>query len=354
MRIKKNNKIPEVSELSEHDAALYDAMFEGKKQTTSPIPIFPQLSVALGILVFVFSVTYIGTSPKITEKINSDDFRIEASVPQTPPIKQVPNDSFANTSLIAHSAFVWDVQEQKILYNKNGDAKLPLASITKLMTALVTYELIDPDERIYISPDSLKTEGESGFTDGEEFSMQDLNDLTLISSSNDGAVALSIEAARAASSKNPEQVFVTAMNLKAKELGLTHTSFQNATGLDIDEKTAGAHGSARDVALLMEHIILEQPETVALTTLSSARISNNDGSYHLINNTNESVNDIQGLIASKTGFTDLAGGNLVVAFNAGLNRPVIVVVLGSSQDGRFTDTLDLIERTRKSLITSTE
>jgi len=70
---------------------------------------------------------------------------------------------------------------------------------------------------------------------------------------------------------------------------------------------------------------------------------------YFANNTNIFVDKIPNLIASKTGFTDLAGGNLVIAFNADINRPIIISVLGSTEEGRFTDVLQLIEATIKQL-----
>lgn len=350
-----NIVVGENLESAEHDTVLLETVLEHNEQSTSPIPVLPQLSVALGILVFVFGVTYIGSAHTLAKKVVTPDVRVEASLSTNASDSAEKNAHvFDNTQLIAKSAFVWDVAEQKILFNKDGDAELPLASITKLMTALVAYELLDPEQKIRISNDSIKTDGDSGLSEGEEFSMQDLTDLTLISSSNDGATAISAEAARSISGRDPEEVFVTAMNLKAKELGLMHTSFKNTTGLDLSSTSIGAYGSARDVALLMENIIVQHAEVTALTSLDVTTISNKKGEYHLVKNTNESVNDIEGLIASKTGYTTLAGGNLVVAFNVGLNRPVIVVVLGSSQNGRFEDTLTLVEKARRFISNKSE
>ncbi len=310
---------------------------------TSPVPVLPQLSVALGLLVFVFGVTYIGASSVLT-KSQASDIHIEAT-PATSTVDPVPlSHIFEDTEIEARSAIVWDVQTQRVLFNKNADDQRPLASITKLMTALVAYELLDPEDTVAIS---LQAEGNSGLNEGETFTMQNLADLTLIESSNDGATALG---ARAGSTvlpdEDPNAVFVQAMNLKAEELGLTKTYFKNSTGLDISETQAGAYGSARDVALLMEYIITNVTDAVALTNTDVTTINNKNGDYHLVKNTNEVVNDIDGLIASKTGYTLLSGGNLVVAVNVGLNRPVVVAVLGSSYDGRFADTMELIERAR--------
>lgn len=316
-------------------------------KNASPIPVLPELSVALGLLVFVFSITFIGAKNTILPKAITDDFRVEKKIVSVDEAPQTPG--FESISLDAQSVVVWDVQTQKVIYEKNADDQLPLASVAKLMTALVAYELLDPSDRVSIPLSALQVEGDSGFVDGEMFTMQDLVDLTLISSSNDGAAALSANAGNAVlPSNNPEEVFVTAMNLKAQELGLTKTYFENSTGLDLSPTQAGAYGSARDMSLLMEYIITHT-DAAALTTLDLTTVNNVNGAYHLAKNTNEVVNDIDGLIASKTGYTELAGGNLVVAFDAGFNRPIIVTVLGSTQQGRFTDTLQLVEKTRAQL-----
>jgi D-alanyl-D-alanine carboxypeptidase (penicillin-binding protein 5/6) len=137
------------------------------------------------------------------------------------------------------------------------------------------------------------------------------------------------------------------MNVRAEELGLTKTQFKNSTGLDISPSEAGAYGSARDIARLMDYIVTNAPDTVALTNLEVTTIENEEGAYHTAKNTNDVAGSIDGLIASKTGYTALAGGNLVVALNVGLNRPIVIVVLGSSYEGRFTDTEKLIERVRQ-------
>ncbi len=336
------NELPEEEHLVTIDEVL------SQHPNTSPVPVLPQLSVALGLLALVFSVTYLGMSGVPDTKIQaSNTVRIDTPLPAYTQNAFSKLNAFENVSLLAKSAIVWDVQQQKILFNKNADDIFPLASITKLMTALVAHKLLDPGETIPISLSALKTEGDSGFTDGEAFTMQDLIDLTLIESSNDGAVALGAAAGSAIlQSQSAEEVFIHAMNVKAEQLGLVNTTFNNMTGLDLSPEKAGAYGSARDVALLMEHIITVTPDLVAQTTVSETAIHNTDGAYHTVENTNDIVRSIDGLIASKTGYTPLAGGNLVVAYNAGLNRPIIVVVLGSTHEGRFHDTLALIDRTR--------
>lgn len=313
------------------------------------VPVLRQLVVALGILAVVFGSTYAGTLASLrNQKADvTSDVRVEATLADVSQAEPMLSKYFNDVVLTAKSAFVFDVQKGKVLFNKNGDEELPLASVTKLMTALVAYELLETGATVPISVDAIRESGDSGFTDGETFSARDLIDLVLIESSNDGARALSSAAGNALIETNdPNSVFIEAMNLKAEEIGLTRTHFSNATGLDLSSTEAGAYGSARDMAFLMEYIVTKYPDLVALTSTELTKIDNKEGDYHLVKNTNEAVSEIPGLIASKTGYTALAGGNLVIAFEAGLNHVIVVAVLGSTEEGRFEDVVLLSERAR--------
>jgi D-alanyl-D-alanine carboxypeptidase len=321
------------------------------------MPVLRQLGVAVFLLVLVFSTTYVGTilalfEPK--EKAESFDVYVDARIEDSPDDGKLDNP-FALLDIQAEAAFVWDVREQRVLMERNSDTALPLASITKLMTALVAYELLEDESKVNITIDAIKTDGDSGLSDGETFSLHDITDMVLIASSNDGAEALAAQAGSAVKGAvDPERLFVHAMNIRAEELGLTNTRFMNATGLDMSEEEAGAYSSARDVALLMEYLIMHYPQVTKLTTIDKTRIYNEQGNYHEVENTNVVVGDIEGLIASKTGYTTLAGGNLVVAFDAGLNRPIVAAVLGSTFNERFTDILALTAAARQYVATQPE
>lgn len=347
------NTTQSISESEDTQTALveetktYHRRTERGKFRISNIPVLPQLAAALSLLLIVFGITYIGVAGTIAPAPTQSSY-IETTVEARENETLQTSNPFEGTALEAKSAIVWDVRNREVLFSKNADEPLPLASITKLMTVLVASELLGPNEIVPVSLEALRTEGDSGLIDGEKFIVQDLTDLILITSSNDGAAALSASAgAIVEKNYDPEEVFVHAMNLRAQELGLTHTQFFNSTGLDLSESEAGAYGTARDMAHLMAYIITEAQDAVALTKADLVKIWNTDGLYHIAQNTNEIVNDIDGLIASKTGYTELAGGNLVVAFNVGLNRPIIVAVLGSTYSGRFEDATNLIERTRR-------
>ena len=131
------------------------------------------------------------------------------------------------------------------------------------------------------------------------------------------------------------------MNAKARKLGLAQTYYLNATGLDGSEQVSGGYGSARDVAFLLAYIIKNAPHAISATRYSSVAVVSSQASY-TAKNTNSSLPQIPGLIASKTGFTTLAGGNLAVVFDAGFNHPIAVVVLGSTREGRFRDVQKLV------------
>lgn len=340
----------EQHELILHEAPEEASYVEPILQTPEPghMPVLRQLGVALFLLVFVFSTTYVGTLMALFEPEEQvSDVLVSTRLTEETLPEATYKDPFAPLALKARAAFVWDVREQKVLYNKNSDEVLPLASVTKLMTALVAYEILDDESLIEVNIDAIKTDGDSGFTDGETFSLKDITDMVLIASSNDGAAALGAAAGNAVEgSVDPDKLFVHAMNLRASELGLSNTRFKNATGLDISPTEAGAYSTARDIGLLMEYLIVNYPEITRLTTTDAARVYNENGAYHDIENTNDVVNEIEGLLASKTGYTELAGGNLVVAFEAGLNRPIVAVVLGSTFYERFSDIVSLTDSAR--------
>lgn len=314
------------------------------------MPVARQLTILGLILVGILSVSAV---PKIMAGLTDTNIQ-PANVPGTPSEQTTETDDtdpdpFASISITGKAAFVWDVNKQRVLYEKNPDTQLPIASITKLMTALVAHELVSEQTDISIPEHAVLQDGESGFVEGESFTLDTLTDLTLMSSINDGAFAIATAAGALLDQSEPTRTFVEAMNIRADELKLTQTYFRNPTGLDISETEAGAYGSARDIAFLMEHMLTETPELLEATTESDSTYYNAAGAYHEAENTNYTVNEIPGILGSKTGYTTLAGGNLVVAFDAGLNRPVIVVVLGSSYNGRFDDVLSLTAAARDAL-----
>ena len=303
------------------------------------MPTIPQLAIALGGLVLIFGVSYLPFR-------SSDVVRNAPIIPvQSAVVTTDETDYFSDVSITAHSAYVWDIRNQRVLYSKNAGAQLPLASLTKLMTALVASENLSGQETVIITDEAIRQEGDSHFTSGEHFSFTNLIGLTLMTSSNDGAYALAAAAGASLGTSNTSGVsFIDAMNARGEELGLSQSYFTNPTGLDVDEQVSGSYGSARDMASLMEYIATKHPDILAETREQASTIYDEAGVPFNASNTNEVAGRIPSLIGSKTGFTDLAGGNLVIAFDAGLNRPIVISVLGSTREGRFDDMMMLVKR----------
>ncbi len=254
----------------------------------------------------------------------------------TPP---PPPKPFPAVTTEAKAVVVWDVEKNEPLYFMNADNKMPLASITKLMTALVASEIFAPEDIIPISESALGGGSNAGLMAGDSWTAKNLIEYKLTTSSNGAGTAL-LEAA-----KNRGIDFVAKMNERAQTLGLTNTFYINETGLDIEGSYGGSYGSAIDTAKLLSYIVAEKPDLLVSTTRSYITRTSASGRSYTGENTNEIVGKIPGLIGSKTGFTLAAGGNLAVAFDAGLARPIVVVVLGSSKNGRFTDVLTLTKAT---------
>jgi D-alanyl-D-alanine carboxypeptidase (penicillin-binding protein 5/6) len=304
-----------------------------------------QLGVLLVILAGLFSAIFLG--PKQTANVQ-DTVDIK-SVPTKPEASAEVPVGLSETKVRAKAAYVLDVKTGKTLYAKNETEDLPLASITKLMTALLAYELAAADTDTRLSTRAVAQEGGDGLLAGEEFSLENLSKLALISSSNDAAYELGASTGALLGDKDPTRQFVEGMNIRAEELNLSSLKFKNTTGLDLSPSEAGAVGSARDVSLLMQYLLQNYPELLESTTLGGARIYNAKGEYHDVENTNEALYAIPNLIGSKTGYTDLAGGNLTIAFDAAMDRPIIITVLGSTRDERFTDVIRLVNAVRASI-----
>lgn len=261
---------------------------------------------------------------------------------------------FPNVTLLAGAAIVLDETTGEILFEKNADVQLPLASLTKIMTVLVASELAPDNVVVSISGDALKTEGENGFTEGERWRFEDLLEAMLVKSSNDSAAAIASVAGAFApvgtsSADTLEERFIERMNERAKELRLSATYFLNPTGLDTNEAVSGGYGSARDTALLFGKAVRRAPMAFEATREESVTLHSLDDAKYTFDNTNTEVKGLPGIIASKTGFTDLAGGNLAVMFEAGPVHPITIIVLGSTKEGRFEDAKKLSEATLRFL-----
>jgi len=314
---------------------------EDQPSLANRFPVRRQLLI-IGVFMFLLFAGF--TIPKTIALLHSEDSdtTIQASTNLATDTQEVTPKIITDVKIYADAAFVWDVVGQRALYQKNADEPLPLASITKLMTALVAYELVTSDTPVTITKTAAAQQSGGSFTEGEVFAAKELADFALISSYNSAAYTLAATVGELLGDEDAVTQFVAAMNIRAEELNLTTLEYVNPTGLDVSATEAGAVGSARDTAFLMEYILLNHPEILTPTVTEYTRLYNQSGAFHEAYNTNDILTDIPNLLGSKTGFTDLAGGNLIIAFDAGYNRPIIVTVLGSSRNERFSDIKKLV------------
>ncbi|MDO8564618.1 MAG: serine hydrolase [bacterium] len=277
-----------------------------------------------------------------------------SAVPEVSVNEEAPAvNPFEHLALEARAAFVYDAKTKETLYAKNAEEELPLASLTKIMTAATALTLLPEDTQIRIDSEDLSTEGDTRLRPGEVWKLRDLLQFLLIESSNDGAQAVSTRAGMIASGIPDREAgrifFIARMNTLGKELGLTSTFFRNETGLDQSASAVGAMSNAREAAHMLAATLSRFPGVFRATKWSDLLLSSEDGTSRRAHNTNKSADRFPLLLASKTGYTDLAGGNLVVAFDAGFGHPIVIAVMGSTLEGRFTDAEKLVWATLASL-----
>lgn len=248
--------------------------------------------------------------------------------------------AFAHVPIEATAAIVYDLATKETLYEKNADVQLPLASLTKLLTVYAALAKLPPEMPVTISKSAAAVEAPRVFNAGQEFSLADLARLTLTASLNDGAAAIASAAAERENRSESE-----ALAVAAGSLALSQTYAVNGNGLDMNAAISGGYGSARDMARLSGALVALAPSVAEATTQSSAHAVSAGGTSFTVKNTDPIVNTIPRLLLSKTGYTDLAGGNLVLVFDAGIGHPIAVVVLGSSLSARFTDGAALVAAT---------
>jgi D-alanyl-D-alanine carboxypeptidase (penicillin-binding protein 5/6) len=264
-------------------------------------------------------------------------------------------DPFADIALQAKSVYVQDIVTGKVLFQRNADEQRPLASLTKVALALVVAESIPADTVITIPYDTAPRGAAERLAKGEKWKVSDVLSFTLTASSNEGADILAAAVDGAVRAKYPQAsegaAAIWRMNDLAHSLGLSTMNFYNDSGLDLDVQAgrAGAYASAHDVAVLYAYAASTTPSTFAGTTRDGILLTDENGNTASAFNTNEALGAIPGLIMGKTGYTDLAGGNLAVVFDVGLSHPVIAVVLGSTIDGRFSDMKQIVPAARKAV-----
>lgn len=256
-----------------------------------------------------------------------DNFpRIETFQVATAPI---PQTSINKTpSVTAAAAIIYDPKSAVVLYEKNADSLIPPASTTKIVTALVVlanYKLQDVFKIGDLDVDGQKMR----LVNGEEITVEGLLNGLLIFSANDAAEVL------ANNYPGGREKFIEEMNIIAEALNLTNTHFNNPSGLF----ESGHVSTARDLARLAAFAINNKTLAEIVRTKDRTVVSIDGLNKHKLTNLNQLLWDTPGVIGIKTGNTE-EGGEALVTFVERDNKPLVIVVLGSTD--RFSDTKRLI------------
>ena len=228
----------------------------------------------------------------------------------------------AETTVSAKSAILIDACDGTALFEKNADEPLPMASTTKIMTALVVLEHADVTQTVSVPAKAVGTEGTSAYLyQGEKITVRDLLFALLLQSANDAACALALY-----TSGNLED-FAALMNQKARSLGMVNTAFKNPHGLPAE----GHYSTARDMAILMK-AALQNPDFLAISGAANHTTKSLEGgTVHYFRNHNRLLSDYDKCIAGKTGYTKSAGRCLVTAAEENTAR-LICVTLSAPDD----------------------
>lgn len=233
----------------------------------------------------------------------------------------------------APQAIVVDPTTGRVLYEKNADRSVPVASLTKLMTALVFLEL-QPElsQQVPVAREDWVGAGQTQLRIGERVSLDNLLHMSLMVSDNCATRTLARE------SGLDREDFLAAMNRKALEIGMSHTRFVEFTGLD-ERNVATASDIAKLVEAASRHPTIHTITTTRSHEFRSARRG------HFIGNTNRLLYGRYEVVGGKTGFIQEAGYCFATWVRT-QGRDLITVVLGAPTNAtRFADTVRLIQRT---------
>jgi D-alanyl-D-alanine carboxypeptidase (penicillin-binding protein 5/6) len=304
------------------------------------------ITIILGVLAgesvfFVFTYPlninseYLGANPAQDQTANppvqaQQAFLLPLSESDSSPVRDF---SISEPQVDAKAVILYDASSNNILFSKNAEKRLPIASITKLMTAIVILDNLSLEDVYTVRPEDINAAGlGADLYNGEKIKAGDLLEVMLVKSSNDAALTFAFNA------KNRGTDIVAKMNEEAATLGMGNTHFADPAGLD----DGATFSTAGDLVRLVRQV-LNYPLILKILTSKSADVSSTDGTivHHLIN-TDQLLRQIPSIIVGKTGFTDLALGTMALAVKINQGKATLIsVVLGSND--RFGETKKLID-----------
>lgn len=265
-------------------------------------------------------------------------------------VKPYPRDNNRKglniSAAAAFSLFIDNNGNEYILLEKNKDRKLPIASITKLMVALIASDIYKQDDLITITRDSFNLKGLSGqYRIGDQFYLKEALTALLVASHNEIADALAAKIGR--------ETFLQKMNEKAKALNLNNTQFFNVTGLDPDKGSSNInYSSPSDIAKLLKYIFENKKDIFSIMGQSEYRLIDANGLYKMtIKNTNKLLTEENiplKVLGGKTGETPLAKSNLAIISEAPTSGQIINIVINSQNN--FEDMKKMLQYIKEAFV----
>ena len=248
----------------------------------------------------------------------------------------------AQVDIKSPSAILIEAESGQVLFEKNCDIAMAPASVTKIMTLLLTFEALDKgdfslEDKVVVSKHAASMGGsQCFFEDGEEQTVEDMIKCIIIASGNDAAVAMAEKIA------GSEQAFVDMMNDKAKKIGMKNASFKNACGLDVE----GHKMSARDISIMSRELIVKHPEIFDYSTIWMDSIihktARGESRFDLVN-TNKFLNMYTGATGLKTGYTSTAKYCMSATAERDGIQLIAVIMGGETKDIRNSDACQLLD-----------
>lgn len=239
----------------------------------------------------------------------------------------------------AVSGLLMDVDSGKIIFEKNINDEVAVASMTKMMAQIIIMEKIEDgsikwNDIVTVSKNAADMGGSQIYiSEGEQISIEDLMKGISMASGNDATVAM------AEVISGSEAKFVDLMNKKAKELGLKNTKFKNCTGLDEE----GHYSTAYDMAIIARELVVNHPDIFRFSSVYEDYLRENTEEKFWLVNTNKLVHFYEGADGLKTGHTDNAGYCLAATAKRNGLRLIAIVLGENSASVRNTETMELLD-----------
>lgn len=306
---------------------------------------------SINILIVIILITVITTGlfqqKDFSNTLNNEDDNFSTYIQAKPRTEM--NPSKIDVTVSARNAYFLDIKEDIVLYEKESTEQIAPASTIKMVTALTVLDYCDLDEEVVVGEEIYLIASDASriwLSVGDKITIKQLLDGLLLPSGNDAAYALAaytgkkISTIKDISIQDAVDTFITAMNEKAVSLDAIHSNFKSPDGYDAENQYTTAYDLAHIAKEFMENTILS--DIASSPRIRDVWINGKDVTYQ---NSNKLINPDspyynEDVIGLKTGTTEYAGNCLVSAANIN-GKKYICVIMGSTEEGRWLDSLEL-------------